>query len=375
MTLSLPATTGWEAPRRGRPARAPCAQTRSRTTLLLATGAIWTLSFWVWTVAAMAKHFPHQVEIALRGLTADVLGGLLCGVIFLVLRALEPRPLGVRFPVALVLAVAGTGLYLAYLHAIYFVVLPMAPPPRHWLLNHLDTAIAILWTFLAWVGVYFSLGFGTALREAEAMAVDSQNRMLRYQLDPHFLFNIHSALATLIHDHRNAEAERMVMSLSSFLRRSLERDPGDRVPLTEELLAMREYMGVEAVRFGDRLRFVETVDASVHDALAPSFILQPLLENAIKHGLGKHGLGANASPITVELGAAREGRDLKLWVQDDGAGGASAGGGDGRAALGVGLDNVRNRLRSFYGAGASLSIEQCSPRGFRATVTLPLGFA
>jgi signal transduction histidine kinase len=336
-----------------------------RSPLLLATAGIWLLCFLVWTLDAAIENGPHQIDTAVRGILCDSVGAILSFGIFLVVQRLERRSLAVRLFVALGLAVVATALFMGLLFVAFHMILPWAPTKSTWLLDHIDTTVAILWTFLACCGIYFAVGLGAALRDTQAVALDSQNRMLRYQLDPHFLFNIHSALATLIHDGRNAEAEQVVEQLSSFLRRTVEKDPCVRVPLEEELSAMREYMGVEAARFGDRLRFVETIDPSVQGALAPSFILQPLLENAIKHGLGQ-----SATPITIELGAARDETGLKLWVEDNGSGKRAKG----AVTLGVGLDNVRSRLESLYGGGATVVTQPRSPQGFRVTLTLPLAF-
>ncbi len=340
----------------------------TRSPLFLATLAIWLLCFSIWTFVIFVTYQHRQVEIMLRGATCDAFGCLMCGGFYLVLHRLERQATAVRFAVALLLTLLGTTIYTAYTYAIYHLIAPMDPPPQHWMLKHVDAMVAMMWTFLAWCGVYFALAFGEKLRTTEAIALDAENRMLRYQLDPHFLFNIHSALATLIHDRRNDEAERVVLSLSAFLRRSLIKSPTDQVSLTEELRAMREYMDVEAARFGERLRFVEDVAPDLASAQAPSFILQPLLENAIKHGLGE-----SAQPITIELGAARQGEALKLWVQDDGDG--ARGKRPARDSLGVGLENVRRRLQSLYGAAASVAAEPCTPHGFKVTLILPLSMA
>ena len=338
----------------------------TRSPLFIATIGIWLLCFSIWTVVILLVFQHLQVEITLRGAGSDFAGLLLCGGMYLLLKRIERRPLPVRLAVALALTLAATAIYLLIFFIVYYLIAPREAPPANWLLQNVDLVVAMMWTFLAWCGVYFALSFGDALRVTEAMALDAENRMLRYQLDPHFLFNIHSALATLIHDKRNDEAERVMLSLAGFLRRSLVKGPQDRVPLTEELGAMREYMDVEAARFGERLRFVEDIDPGVGAARAPSFILQPLLENAIKHGLGE-----SAQAITIELGAARAGTDLKLWVQDDGDG-ARAPRRQPRESLGVGLENVRRRLEAAYGAAACISTEQCAPHGFRVTLTLPL---
>ncbi|HWE46545.1 MAG TPA: histidine kinase [Caulobacteraceae bacterium] len=337
-----------------------------RSPLFLSTAGIWLLCWLVWTVDAAVEAAPDQIDGAVRGFFCDVAGALLCGVIYRLLQRFERQSLAVRLGAMVALAVAATLVFMGVLFIAYHVIAPVGPASPTWLRDHIDTGVAILWTILACCGIYFTLGLGTALRNTQAVAVDVQNRMLRYQLDPHFLFNIHSALATLIHDGRNAEAEKVVDQLSNFLRRTLEKDPCAQVPLEEELSAMREYMGVEAARFGDRLRFVEQIDPSVQSALAPNFILQPLLENAIKHGLGQ-----SARPITIELGAAREADGLKLWVQDDGAGKLARG----AVNLGVGLENVRSRLEGLYGAHADVVTETRTPRGFKVTLTLPLAYA
>ena len=337
-----------------------------RSPLFLAPAGIWLLCWLVWTVDAAVENVPEQLNGAVRGFLCDVAGALLCGAIYQLLQKLERQSLALRLGAMVVFAAVATVIFMAVLYAAFHVILPMDAAKPTWLRDHIDVAVAILWTMLACCGIYFTLGLGAALRNTQATALDMQNRMLRYQLDPHFLFNIHSALATLIHDGRNAEAEKVVDQLSNFLRRTLEKDPCVLAPLEEELSAMREYMGVEAARFGDRLRFVEAIDPSVQGALAPSFILQPLLENAIKHGLGQ-----SAQPITIELGASREADGLKLWVQDDGTGKLARG----AVNLGVGLENVRSRLEGLYGAHADVITEKRSPRGFKVTLTLPLAYA
>jgi signal transduction histidine kinase len=337
-----------------------------RSPLLLATAGIWLLCWVVWTVDNVVENAPHQLDDGVRGFLCDVAGALLCGAIYRLLQRLERRSLALRLGAMVALAIVATLVFMVILYAAYHVVLPVGPASPNWLRAHIDVGVAILWTILACCGIYFTLGLGTALRNTQAVALDTQNRMLRYQLDPHFLFNIHSALATLIHDGRNAEAEKVVDQLSNFLRRTLEKDPCVLAPLEEELSAMREYMGVEAARFGDRLRFVEAIDPAVQGALAPSFILQPLLENAIKHGLGQ-----SAQPITIELGAVREADGLKLWVQDDGTGKLARG----TVNLGVGLENVRSRLEGLYGARADVVTEKRTPCGFKVTLTLPLAYA
>jgi hypothetical protein len=335
-----------------------------REPLFLTTVLVWVLSAAFWTIAGIPRQFDRPLEVALRGSTADALGAACCGLMYLVLRRIETRPLAVRFTTALALSFIGVAVYMTYAYWVYYVLAPMGAGGGmvRWEIKHLDAAVAVLWTFLAWCGVYFSLQLGAELRVTEAKAADAQNRMLRYQLDPQFLFNIHNALSTLIHKNRNADAEHLVLTLSRFLRRSLEKDPRVRVPLAEELSAMRDYMGVERARIGERLRFVEAVQPQVQDAMAPSFILQPLLEHAIRQGLAQAD-----RPITIELGALQEGEHLKLWVWDDTPAAANA-------PADPGLEFVRSRLETLYGPGAGVTTEATAPNGSRTILTLPLGY-
>ncbi len=341
------------------------------TPLAAATAAIWLMSFGVWTIYGLAQGSPLNPAGLIRSFSLDLIGAVACCGIFLAMRPLASRSLPLRLSVALALALSGTFLYMALLYLFYFGPIGLFPAPKKPFAALSTTGVAILWTYLAWCAVYFSLDFGAALRdreerlhEAEAMAVDAQNRMLRYQIDPHFLFNIHSALATLIHDGQNRAAEKMVLMLSSFLRRSLEKDPVAKVPLAEEIASAREYLEIEAVRFGDRLKVVVRLDPEAADAPAPSFILQPLVENAVKHGLG-----SSLRPITIVLGASIDGDAVRLWVEDDGEGAKSP---SNIPALGVGLENVRRRLEALYGEAGRMTAERRWPRGFRVALTLPL---
>ncbi|MGH7025048.1 MAG: sensor histidine kinase [Caulobacteraceae bacterium] len=334
--------------------------------MLIATVAIWVLSYFGWTLEGAALGLPHQVNVAARGFACDTVGALFCGLIYLLMRRLDGKPLTLRLAAGLVLASTATTAFMGLLYAAYHVFWPISPATPEWLADHADTMVAVMWTYLCWCGVYFALGFGVAARHAEAKALGAETRMLRYQLDPHFLFNIHSTLATLIHDGRNSEAERTVLLLSSFLRSCLGKDPGALVGLAEEVRVMRDYVGIEATRFGHRLNFVESIDPSLQTALTPTFILQPLLENAIKHGFGE-----NFSKMTVELGATRDGRQVALWVRDNGSELWTRP----NKTPGVGLENVRLRLQALYGEGASMTTENLAPLGFKVTLRFPLAFA
>lgn len=224
---------------------------------------------------------------------------------------------------------------------------------------------------LSWSGLYFGIKFSSQLRtqkeaalKAQAMAHEAQLKMLRYQLNPHFLFNTLNAISTLVLDGRSATANGMVGSLSSFLRYSLDSDPVQRVTLAQEIDATNQYLGIEQLRFGNRLRVHIAVAPDASRALVPSLILQPLIENAIKYAVSKREEGG-----TVEIDARREGNDLILTMRDDGPG--CTGLNDDKNGHGVGLRNTRERLSVLYGAAHDFSIANRAPNGLEIRIRLP----
>ncbi|MCB1629684.1 MAG: histidine kinase [Xanthomonadales bacterium] len=232
---------------------------------------------------------------------------------------------------------------------------------------------SFVWVILAWAALYFGIkkheegkvDADRALR-ATAIAHEAQLKMLRYQLNPHFLFNTLNAISTLILDEQGNTANRMVMRLSAFLRHSLDNDPMQQVTLAQELEAIRLYLDIEKLRFEDRLTVIERVDPGAENALLPSLLLQPLIENAIKYAIAPRVEGGR-----VEIEAhVRDGR-LIIRLSDDGPGcellQRPAGSGHG-----VGLANTRERLRVLYGEEAqSVRIESPSGGGCRIVLELP----
>jgi two-component system, LytTR family, sensor kinase len=220
--------------------------------------------------------------------------------------------------------------------------------------------------------VYFAiLGSGIArdyflryqARLAETMALQAQLAqarldVLRTQLNPHFLFNTLNAVSALVErDPRGAR--RMIARLSDLLRYTLEESTEQEVPLHRELDLLGEYIELMQIRFQDRLTVRIDVADEVRNALVPNLILQPLVENAMKHGIGRI-TGAG----TILLTARREGEALVVTVTDNGPG-------PGGGAAGVGLTNTNARLRQMYGASANVVLASVAPRGTEARLVLP----
>jgi len=224
--------------------------------------------------------------------------------------------------------------------------------------------------FLCWTGLYYGVKFYERLqleREAtlrqSALAQEAQLKMLRYQLNPHFLFNTLNAISTLVLDGQNRTANLAVSRLSEFLRYTLDQDPMKKVTLRQELDALNLYLGIEKLRFGDRLRLEFDVDERAETALVPSLLLQPLVENAMKYAIAPREEGGSVTII-----AGIEGGGLRLAVVDDGPGLPPAMASNGR---GVGLRNTRERLKVLYGDAHSVEVAAASP-GLSVEMRLPL---
>lgn len=196
-------------------------------------------------------------------------------------------------------------------------------------------------------------------RQREQLA-RAELQMLRAQMRPHFLFNVLNTIAALIPE-RPAEAEAMIARLGALLRRSLEDDGAERVPLVEELELIRAYVDIERARHPDRLSVDWQIEPPARDALVPSLLLQPLVENAIQHGLLPR---AARGRLTVS--ARRDDGELVLEVRDDGMGMAEL------SEAGIGLSNVRARLAQLYGKRQTFTLAAGSDGGTIATVRLPL---
>jgi len=183
------------------------------------------------------------------------------------------------------------------------------------------------------------------------------------QLQPHFLFNSLNAIAVTVRDRDTATATRLLEQLGDVLRRVMRADRPPEVTLAEELEFVRQYLAIEEVRFPDRLRPIFDVDPSLERAAVPEFVLQPLVENALRHGLARR---VTATLLKIE--ARREGDELVLRVTDDGPGPGEA---PAEETTGVGLMNLRERLASLYGARARLDLAGTPGGGAVATVRLP----
>lgn len=222
-----------------------------------------------------------------------------------------------------------------------------------------------------WIIVSVSLAFDyyRKFRDREVRAADLERRLaearlmaLQMQLNPHFLFNTLHTISALVHSDVE-KADRMIVRLSELLRTALENTDANEVPLRDELDFLRRYLEIEQTRFGDRLEVHFQIAPETTDALVPNLVLQPIVENAIRHGIEpnrRHGI--------ITLRSRREDDRLVLEVEDNGSGLKSGP----PQRLGVGLANTRDRLEHLYGNRQKLEFQPAEQGGLRVRVTLPL---
>ncbi len=242
--------------------------------------------------------------------------------------------------------------------------------PEH-AMDFVSGVMGSFYIMLCWSGLYFGIKYYQQLQEqteqtlkAVAAAHQAQLKMLRYQLNPHFLFNTLNAISTLILDGSNKTANEAVTRLSDFLRYTLDNDPMSRVTLGSELAALDLYLEIEKVRFRERLIIEKDIESHATRALVPSLILQPLIENAIKYAITPSEEGG-----TLRIEARVQQGTLVLRLSDTGPG--LGNGNNGQKSSGVGLKNTRERLQQLYGERQAFTLGPNEPSGLVITINIP----
>jgi len=232
-----------------------------------------------------------------------------------------------------------------------------------------ELAFSRYFMMLAWASLYFALVAVAQVRAAERREQEFRNaakaaelRSLRYQVNPHFLFNTLNSLSALVMTGKADRAERMIQTISRFYRHSLADEPTADVRLDDEFDLQRLYLDIEAVRFPDRLRSKLDLPAELADARVPGMILQPLIENSVKYAVSRL-----KRPVTITVAAREEFDRLVITVSDDGPGvpeGSEPG-------FGIGLANVRDRLQARFGMEVVLTSGPV-PGGYKSEIRIPL---
>lgn len=342
-------------------------------TLQLGGWGSWAITFYL---GVLVWSEPPKLYAIYLPIVATI--GLL---ITLVLRALYlavwDRDIVWRVIAVLVGSFLGGGAWMASRVLIFRSLFPMelkkdvSREMEFW--SHFEGTTSAFMVMVVWSALYFGIKFYMIAQEeqqrrlkATAMAHEAQLKMLHYQLNPHFLFNTLNAISTLILDQDTRLANTMVTRLSRFLRYSLDKDPMLKVTVAEEVEALKLYLDIEKVRFDDRLQLHFDIDPEASSALMPSLLLQPLVENSIKHAVSQ---AINGGAISIC--ASVSGPWLSLSVADDGPGLELQSGAMPRGK-GVGLINCRERLKEIYGDRQSFSLGTTDPHGLTVTIVIPL---
>lgn len=228
----------------------------------------------------------------------------------------------------------------------------------------------------AWSALYFGINFFLLLEEQsdrverlESQASSAQLAMLRYQLNPHFLFNTLNSISTLVLLKETQRANAMLSRLSSFLRYTLANEPEGTVSLAQEVETLKLYLDIEKMRFEDRLRSNFEIDPAASEARLPSLLLQPLVENSIKYAVTPLEEGADIS-VAAQLTGIEPDRRLVITVTDTGPG-LTDGTTRPTYSTGVGLANIRDRLAQAYGTDQRFAVQTDREKGFGVVIDIP----
>lgn len=381
--------------------------------VLFSMVVLWATYFLLTTVRSLVMDIGFQFELAWRRLVVTAIGIALTLVLWLLLRLFDNRALWIKISAAIVLALPvalaiGQVNYLVFkdmspaIERAYgeklnlnlrrdesgnlLVDVPLQGPggtaagtqsviiePAETLGDFwrklLDVALGRYFLLLAWASTYFALLAGVQARAAQrreeqfrSAAKAAELRSLRYQVNPHFLFNTLNSLSALVMTGKTEAAETMIQTISRFYRHSLAAEPTADVALRDEFDLQRLYLKIEAVRFPTRLRAVFDLPQGLEDARLPGMILQPLVENSVKYAVSPV-----SRPVTITLAAREEFDRLVITVSDDGPGvpqGAQHG-------FGIGLANVRDRLEARFGPDIGFASGPV-PGGYRSEIRIPL---
>lgn len=377
----------------------PIARVPFKTVLASIVG-LWATYSVLMTLRAELLGMQYADEMLLRRLVSTIFAILITFGLWVVLRPFDGRPLWAKFAAALIFALPAA-LLSAQANRVVFADLQAAMDEKvlqefaqirgvpadeidRDMLQDLSQLVTMgtreqlieittsrYFIMLAWCALYLALLTGEKARTAERREQQFRNaakaaelRSLRYQVNPHFLFNTLNSLSALVLTNKTQAAERMIHMISNFYRHSLADDPTSDVPLRDEVAMQRLYLEIEAVRFPLRLVARFDVPADLKDALIPGMILQPLVENSVKHAVAP-----SSGQVTITLSAREEYGRLVVSVSDDGSSAANSD--DIRPGFGIGLNNVHERLAARFGKEATVASGH-APDGYVTHLRLPL---
>ena len=346
---------------------------------------VWLLYMALVTLRSLVLAYPEFWGLLARRGPAVMAGMVITFFVYLAMRAVRNASLARKAILAGVLCLPAALLFSSANYTVFYVLAPLESTltnmSAEWRnMTPLEMAVksivesSLSWYFLfaAWAAFYVAMSFARELRLADRRAAvfareaqEAQLRALRYQINPHFLFNTLNSLSSLVLTKRTETAEQMLMNLSTFFRATLSADPTADVPLEEEIKLQRLYLDIEQIRFPDRLAVEIDVPDELLDARVPALILQPVVENAVKYGVAR-----SRGAVTVRLSAYEEAGRLHIKVKDNGEGGEGENGDS--SGTGVGLRNVRERLIARFGDRAGCLYGPDPDGGFTVHLYMPV---
>ena len=388
--------------------------------------ALWLFYFLLTTVRSLIQDFGFQDEMLWRRGVVILVGVAMTFIVWLILRLFDEKPLWSKIAVALLIAVPAT-VPIAQANQWIFhdlqekeqarqareqgfvlrrdrsgsilidipidklenlpgaqavgraggsatVMLQPAPTRVDRWREIVEIALGRYFVILAWAAFYYAMLAGVQMRESQrreerfrSAAKAAELRSLRYQVNPHFLFNALNSLSALVMTGRPDKAEQMIQSLSRFYRHSLAEDTSADVELVDEFDLQRQYLEIEKVRFPERLKTRYDLPEALAGCRVPGMILQPLVENSVKYGVS-----ASAAPVTVRLEAREEYGRLVITVADNAPVKSKAKARKEGNGFGIGLANVRDRLAARFGEEASVTSGPLAGGGYETQLRIPL---
>jgi len=343
----------------------------------------WVLYIGLITLRAIVLQYPDFWPMFARRSAVVGVGVVLTFLVYLAMRPVAKRGLGAKATAAALLCLPACLLFSSANYYAFYVYAPLDAVKMEQEMTSMgwsplemaarsvaETALSWYFIFAAWAAFYVAMSYARQLRAADRRAgalareaQEAQLRALRYQINPHFLFNTLNSLSSLILSQKTDVAEQMLMNLSTFFRATLSADPTADVPLEEEIKLQRLYLDIEQIRFPKRLAVEVEVPDALQSARVPVLLLQPVIENAVKYGVAK-----SRKPVTVRITAYEEAGRLHLKVKDDGEVRAE----ESDAGTGVGLRNVCDRLTARYGARAGCLAGPDPDGGFTVHIFMPV---